>query len=87
MTVEPIGKMPTILHWVEAAAVIHVLAEQGALEHVLAQIEELRAAQPTDSDVVPPSIDYEALAREAMSLAAQKLPIKTRFMARGGGQQ
>ena len=29
----------------------------------------------------------ESLAREAMSLAAQKLPIKTRFMARGGGQQ
>jgi large subunit ribosomal protein L16 len=29
----------------------------------------------------------EALAREAMHLAAQKLPIKTRFMARGGGQQ
>ena len=28
----------------------------------------------------------EALAREAMSLAAQKLPIKTRFMARGGTQ-
>jgi large subunit ribosomal protein L16 len=29
----------------------------------------------------------ESLAHEAMSLAAQKLPIKTRFMARGGGQQ
>jgi large subunit ribosomal protein L16 len=29
----------------------------------------------------------EALAREAMHLAAQKLPIKTRFMIRGGGQQ
>jgi large subunit ribosomal protein L16 len=29
----------------------------------------------------------ESLAREAMNLAAQKLPIKTRFMARGGGQQ
>ena len=28
----------------------------------------------------------EALAREAMSLAAQKLPIKTRFLARGGVQ-
>jgi large subunit ribosomal protein L16 len=28
----------------------------------------------------------ETLAREAMSLAAQKLPIKTRFLARGGGQ-
>ena len=29
----------------------------------------------------------ESLAREAMHLAAQKLPIKTRFVARGGGQQ
>jgi large subunit ribosomal protein L16 len=29
----------------------------------------------------------EGLAREAMNLAAQKLPIKSRFMARGGGQQ
>src|SRR5215212_1768818 len=29
----------------------------------------------------------ETLAREAMHLAAQKLPIKTRFLARGGGQQ
>jgi large subunit ribosomal protein L16 len=29
----------------------------------------------------------EALAREAMHLAAQKLPIKTRFLARGGAQQ
>lgn len=29
----------------------------------------------------------ETLARKAMDLAAQKLPIKTRFMARGGGQQ
>ena len=29
----------------------------------------------------------ETLAREAMHLAAQKLPIKTRFMARGGAQQ
>lgn len=28
----------------------------------------------------------ESLAREAMSLAAQKLPIKTRFLIRGGGQ-
>ena len=28
----------------------------------------------------------EPLAREAMSLAAQKLPIKTRFLSRGGGQ-
>jgi large subunit ribosomal protein L16 len=28
----------------------------------------------------------EELAREAMSLAAQKLPIKTRFLSRGGGQ-
>jgi len=28
----------------------------------------------------------ESLAREAMSLAAQKLPIKTRFLARGGVQ-
>src|ERR671939_889687 len=28
----------------------------------------------------------ETLAREAMHLAAQKLPIKTRFLARGGGQ-
>jgi len=28
----------------------------------------------------------ETLAREAMSLAAQKLPIKTRFLARGGTQ-
>jgi large subunit ribosomal protein L16 len=29
----------------------------------------------------------EGLAREAMALAAQKLPIKTRFVVRGGGQQ
>src|SRR5688500_15881018 len=29
----------------------------------------------------------ERLAREAMHLAAQKLPIKTRFVARGGAQQ
>ena len=29
----------------------------------------------------------EELAREAMSLAAQKLPIKTRFLSRGGAQQ
>jgi large subunit ribosomal protein L16 len=29
----------------------------------------------------------EKPAPEAMHLAAQKLPIKTRFMARGGGQQ
>ncbi len=29
----------------------------------------------------------ETLAREAMNLAAQKLPIKTRFLSRGGGQQ
>jgi large subunit ribosomal protein L16 len=29
----------------------------------------------------------EALAREAMHLAAQKLPIKTRFISRGGAQQ
>ncbi len=29
----------------------------------------------------------EPLAREAMRLAAQKLPIKTRFVVRGGGQQ
>jgi large subunit ribosomal protein L16 len=29
----------------------------------------------------------EALAREAMDLAAQKLPIKTRFVVRGGAQQ
>src|SRR5215207_1327303 len=29
----------------------------------------------------------ETLAREAMHLAAQKLPIKTRFLHRGGGQQ
>ncbi len=29
----------------------------------------------------------ETLARDAMNLAAQKLPIKTRFLARGGGQQ
>lgn len=29
----------------------------------------------------------EQLAREAMRLAAQKLPIKTRFVVRGGGQQ
>ena len=28
----------------------------------------------------------EQLARDAMSLAAQKLPIKTRFVTRGGGQ-
>ena len=28
----------------------------------------------------------EQLAREAMRLAAQKLPIKTRFVVRGGGQ-
>ena len=28
----------------------------------------------------------ETLAREAMSLAAQKLPIKTRFLSRVGGQ-
>jgi large subunit ribosomal protein L16 len=28
----------------------------------------------------------ETLAREAMSLAAQKLPIKTRFLIRGGAQ-
>jgi len=28
----------------------------------------------------------EELAREAMSLAAQKLPIKTRFLSRVGGQ-
>ena len=28
----------------------------------------------------------EELAREAMSLAAQKLPIKTRFVVRGGVQ-
>lgn len=28
----------------------------------------------------------QELAREAMELAAQKLPIKTRFMVRGGGQ-
>ncbi len=28
----------------------------------------------------------EGLAREAMTLAAQKLPIKTRFLSRGGGQ-
>ena len=28
----------------------------------------------------------EDLAREAMMLAAQKLPIKTRFLTRGGGQ-
>ncbi len=28
----------------------------------------------------------EELAREAMMLAAQKLPIKTRFVVRGGGQ-
>lgn len=27
----------------------------------------------------------EELAREAMRLAAQKLPIKTRFLVRGGG--
>jgi large subunit ribosomal protein L16 len=29
----------------------------------------------------------ENLAREAMALAAQKLPIRTRFVVRGGGQQ
>ena len=29
----------------------------------------------------------EGLAREAMMLAAQKLPIKSRFLVRGGGQQ
>jgi large subunit ribosomal protein L16 len=29
----------------------------------------------------------QTLAREAMNLAAQKLPIKTRFLTRGGGQQ
>ena len=29
----------------------------------------------------------EELAREAMHLAAQKLPIKTRVLVRGGGQQ
>ena len=29
----------------------------------------------------------ETLAREAMHLAAQKLPIKTRFLSRGGAQQ
>src|ERR671918_504121 len=29
----------------------------------------------------------EQLARDAMMLAAQKLPIKTRFLVRGGGQQ
>jgi large subunit ribosomal protein L16 len=28
----------------------------------------------------------EDLARSAMALAAQKLPIKTRFLVRGGGQ-
>jgi large subunit ribosomal protein L16 len=28
----------------------------------------------------------EQLARDAMMLAAQKLPIKTRFLVRGGGQ-
>jgi large subunit ribosomal protein L16 len=29
----------------------------------------------------------EPLAREAMALAAQKLPIKTRFLVRGGAEQ
>ncbi len=29
----------------------------------------------------------EDLAREAMNLAAQKLPVKTRFLVRGGSQQ
>jgi hypothetical protein len=53
------------------SAVIHVLAEQGALEQVLAQIEALRQAQPTDP-AAPPSIDYEALAREADAAEAAR---------------
>jgi hypothetical protein len=54
------------------SAVIHVLAEQGALEQVLAQIEALRQAQPTDPTTAPPSIDYEALAREADAAEAAR---------------
>jgi hypothetical protein len=57
------------------SAVIHVLAEQGALEQVLAQIEALRRAQPTDPTTAPPpSIDYEALAREADAAEAARIP-------------
>ena len=56
------------------SAVIHVLAEHGALEHVLAQLEELRQSQSAAPAVTPPSIDYEALAREADAAEAARTP-------------
>ena len=56
------------------SAVIHVLAEHGALEHALAQIEELRQTQSTTPAVTPPSIDYEVLAREADAAEAARTP-------------
>ena len=45
-------------------AVIHVLAEQAALEEVLAQVQALRQ-QSGDPGVTPPTVDYDALIREA----------------------
>lgn len=47
------------------SAVIHVLAEQAALEEVLAQVEQARRGTSGGPDAAPPTVDLDAVTREA----------------------
>ncbi|WP_149444392.1 HNH endonuclease [Mycolicibacterium sp. P9-22] len=54
------------------SAVIHVLAEHAALEAVLAQVELLRQGRFGTPDVAPPTVDRDAVIREADAAEAAR---------------
>ena len=56
------------------SAVIHVLADQAALETVLAQVEALRQSRSGDRADAPPTVQFDTLAREADAADAARTP-------------
>ncbi|MDF2822638.1 MAG: endonuclease [Mycobacterium sp.] len=54
------------------SAVIHILAEQAALEEVLAQVEVLRRGGSGGSDAAPPTVDRDAVIRKADAAEAAR---------------
>lgn len=63
------GIVPTV-----PSAVVHVLAEQAALETALAQVEALRQSRSGDPVGAPPTVDFDKLAREADAAEAARTP-------------
>jgi hypothetical protein len=56
------------------SAVIHVLAEQAALDTALAQVEALRQSHSGDPTGPPPTVDFDTLTREADAAEAARTP-------------